>query len=159
MSVGAGARFVPSLDLDGDQQLNLLTGDSTGTISVTRDAGWEGGLSAAVDATPTFRVMASAGGRTGQDWQDFAVRDGSLFQWSAGGEFHAPDAPWSFRFGFGQEQQQDVAESRSGVLGLGFGWDFEGVRVDVAGLRRTLDRDGEPTSYEDRLTGSVVIGF
>jgi len=159
MAFGAGARFLPSLDLDGDQRLELLSGDSTAAISVTRDSGWEGGLSGAVDATPTFRVMLSLGGRSGQDWASFGVRDGTLLEWKAGGEFHAPDAPWTFRFGFGQEQQQDVAEARSGMLGLGLGWDFEGMRVDFGAVRRTLERDGQPTSYEDRLIGSVVLGF
>jgi hypothetical protein len=134
-------------------------GDSTGAFSVTREKGFEGGLSAAVDATPTFRVMASLGGRAGQDWDAFGVRDGTLFEWKAGGEFHAPDVPWTFRFGFGQEQQKDVAESRSGVLGLGFGLDFDGTRVDVGAVRRTLERDAQPTSYEDRVIGSIVLEF
>lgn len=154
---GAGVRFIPSLDLEGDQAFELLTGDSTGAIAVTRESGFEGGLSAAVDAAPTFRVMASVGGRTGQDWDAFGVRDGALFEWKLGGEFHAPDVPWTFRFGIGQEQQQGVAESRSGVLGLGFGWDFDGARIDVGAVRRTLERDAQPTSYEDRVVGSIVL--
>jgi hypothetical protein len=103
--------------------------------------------------------MASLGGRTGQDWDGFGVRDGVLLEWRVGGEFRAPEAPWTFRIGLGQEQQQDVPESRSGALGLGFGWDFDGVRVDVGALRRTLERDAQPTSYEDRLIGSVVMAF
>jgi hypothetical protein len=157
--VGAGARFVPSLDLDGTQELNLLIGDSTAAFTATRGSGWEGGLSAAADASPTFRVMASLGGRTAQDWDGFGVRDGALLEWKVGGEFHAAEVPWTFRFGIGREQQQDVAESRSGVLGLGLGWDFEGVRLDVGALRRTLERDAQPTSYEDRLVGSIVMEF
>lgn len=156
---GAGARFIPALDLDGDQRLELLTGDSTGTVAVRCESAYEGGLSAAVDAAPTFRVMASVGGRTGQDWDAFAVRDGDLFEWKLGGEFHAPDVPWTFRFGLGQEQQRDVAESRSGVLGLGLGWDFDGARVDIGAVRRTLARDAQPTSYEDRIIGSIVLAF
>lgn len=158
-AVGVAARFVPSLDLDGGQEFELLSGDSTGAIAVTRESGFEGGVSAAVDATPTFRVMASLGGRTGQDWDVFGVRDGTLLEWKAGGEFHAPDAPWTFRFGLGQEQQEGVAESRSGVLGLGLGWDFDGARVDVGAVRRTIERDAQPTSYEDRVLGSIVLEF
>jgi hypothetical protein len=159
LAAGAGLRFVPALDLDGELRYELLTGDSTGTLAVTRESGWEGGVSAAADATPTFRVLVSAGGRTGQDWDAFGVRDGTLFEWKLGGEFHAPDVPWTFRFGLGQEQQQGVAESRSGVLGLGLGWDLGDMRADFGAVRRTLERDAQPTSYEDRLVGSVVVTF
>ncbi len=157
--VGAAARFIPSLDVDGSQELHLLVGDSTASFKATRESGWEGGVSASLPVTPTFRVMVAAGGRTAQHWDGFGVTDGRVASWMAGGEFHAPEVPWTFRFGLGQEQQTDAPESRSGVLGLGLGWDFEGVRVDVGGLRRTLERVSEPTSYEDRLVGSVVIGF
>jgi hypothetical protein len=159
LAVGAGARFVPSLELEGTQQLNLLTGDSTAAIRATRESGWEGGLSSRLAIGPTFDAMASLGGRTAQTWDGFGVTDGALFEWRIGGEFHAPEEPWTFRFGLGQEHQTDVAESRTGVLGLGLGWDFDGVVIDVGAIRRTLRRDTQPTSYEDRFVGSVVIAF
>jgi hypothetical protein len=157
--VGVGLRFVPAMDFDGMQDLQLLVGDSTAAFSVKRGSAWEGGLSARIPAGPAFNVTASAGGRTAQDWDGFGVTDGAMATWRVGGEFHDVRDAWTLRFGIGQEQQTDVPESRAGVLGLGIGWDFEGTLLDFAVHRRTLERAGEPTSYEDRLVGSVIVEF
>ena len=45
------------------------------------------------------------------------------------------------------------------MLGLGFGWDLEGMRLDVAILRRTLERVDRPDSYDDRVVVSAQVAF
>jgi hypothetical protein len=157
--VGAAARWVPELEVDGTVSYTLLTGDSAGTFAATREAGWEGGLSAEIAAGPTFRVYASAGGRSAAEWDGFGVTEGAQAEWRIGGAFHDPREPWTVRFGLGQEHQTDVGESRAGVLGLGIGWDLDGVIVDFGVIRRTLERAEQPTSYEDRLAGSARVSF
>jgi len=52
-----------------------------------------------------------------------------------------------------------VPEPRAGMLGLGFGWDLEGMRLDVAILRRTLERVDRPDSYDDRVVVSAQVAF
>src|SRR5262245_21241819 len=55
--LGAAVRFVPAMTLDGTQELNLLLGDSTATVSVEREAGWEGGLTGEFWVSPDFVVL------------------------------------------------------------------------------------------------------
>jgi hypothetical protein len=46
-----------------------------------------------------------------------------------------------------------------GLVGIGFGWNLEGVLLDLGLQHASIDRADEPRSYEDRLIGSVIVGF
>lgn len=159
MIVGAAARWLPEIEVDGTAQYTLLAGDSSATFTATRESGFEGGVSVEVPAGPSFRAFASAGGRTASAWEGFGVTEGDQFEWRVGGAFHAEGDPWTVRFGIGQEQQTDVPESRAGVLGLGIGWELDGFSIAFGAIRRTLERAEQPTSYEDRIVGSVHVPF
>jgi hypothetical protein len=76
-----------------------------------------------------------------------------------GGVFHDARDPWTLRFGVGQEQQNGVPEPRAGSLGLGFGYDWEGIVLDLGILHRGIERPGHPRSYDDRVVGSVTVEF
>jgi hypothetical protein len=157
--VGAALRYLPALTLDGEQRLELATGDSLAGIHVDRDAGWEGGVGAMLGINPAFRLFASVGGRSAQGWESFGVSPGQSFEWKLAGEFHDWRDPWTLRFGIGQEQQSGVPEPRAGALGIGIGWTFEGTVFDLGAVRRSFRRTGEPTSFDDRLLASVRMMF
>jgi hypothetical protein len=145
--LGGALRYVPSLDLSG-------------SASATRDAGWEGGVSALWTVSGASRVFASLGGSTAQAWDGFGVSVGRAVSWSAGFEYQQPEQPWTFRFGLGQEQQVGVPEPRAGVVALGLGWQAEGLRLDVGVLHRTFERAGKNAlSSDDRAVAGVTVWF
>jgi hypothetical protein len=63
------------------------------------------------------------------------------------------------RFGIGQERQKDMPEPRAGLLGLGIGWRWEGSGLDFGLLHRSLEREGHPTSSDDRLVATYHLDF
>lgn len=154
---GAALRYVPALDLEGQQTIEA--GALARSISATRDAGWEGGLSARWSVNEAFRVLASLGGRAAQAWDGLGTSAGRAVSWSSGLEYEEPEQPWTFRFGAGQEQQAGVPEPRAVVLALGAGWKAEGFRLDLGGMRRSFAREGSARSYDDRVVAGVTVGF
>jgi hypothetical protein len=159
VTVGAGLRHLPTLEFDADQVLTLLSGDSVASIASERESGWEGGVSARYSFTSAFAALAAFGMRTEQEWTGLGVTSGALTMWRAAIQFHDARDPWSFRFGIGGDDQDDSPEPSVGLFGLGFGWDLEGVQLDVGLQRSSIKRGDEPRSYEDRVIGTVVVGF
>jgi hypothetical protein len=155
--LGGALRYVPSLDLSG--QRTIEAEDLVQPVLATRAAGWEGGVSARWSVTGAFRVLASLGGGTAQAWEGFGVSVGRAVSWSAGFEYEEPEQPWTFRLGLGQEQQVGVPEPRAGVYALGLGWKGDELRLDVGLLRRSFERAGKATSYDDRVVAGVTVGF
>ncbi len=159
VALGAAVRYAPALTLTGGWHSELLTGDSAAAVSVGRGVAWEGGFSARVAVTPEFHALAALGGRGSRSWDAFGVRPGAGAEWRVGGEFHDARDPWTVRFGLGLETQSGVPEPRAGVVALGFGWKMESLTLDLAALRRSLQRAGEPTSYDDRVLASATVAF
>ena len=157
VTLGGALRYVPALDLSGQRRYQALA--LVEPVSATREAGWEGGLTAQVAVTEAFRVLVSAGGRTAQAWDGFDVTSGRGALWSAGFDYEVPEQPWSIRAGVGLEQQDGAPEPRAGVFGLGLGYRLEDMRLDVGALRRSIERPGEATSYDDRVVASATVGF
>jgi hypothetical protein len=157
VTLGGALRYVPALDLSGEQDFQAL--GIAGPVSATREAGWEGGLSARVAVTEAFRVLASLGGRTAQAWDGFDVTSGRAVSWGVGLDYDEAEVPWTLRFGLGQEQQAGVPEPRAGVIGLGLGWKLDELRLDAGVLRRSIERAGKATSYDDRVVASATVGF
>jgi hypothetical protein len=155
--LGGALRHVPALDLSGQRSAPTLTAEAP--VSATRDAGWEGGLSARWTVSAAFRVFASLGGRTAQAWDGMGVSTGRAVSWSAGLEYEEPEQPWAFRLGLGQEQQVGVPEPRAGVYALGLGWKADALRMDLGMLRRSFERAGKAASYDDRAVAGVTVGF
>ena len=158
-ALGGGVRALPELDLEGTQTIDLLTIDSTATVFARREAGWEGGASGSYALTTEFSVILGAEFRSEQRWEGMGVSSGALASWSFGGRYRDPMGPWALRFGLGMEQQTDVPETRAGTLGLGFGYDMDGIVLDIGVLHRSVDRSGRPRSYDDRVVGSVRVDF
>jgi len=157
--VGIGGRWLPPLDLSGDDKFVGLSGDSTTSIAITRGSSWEGGLSARVLAGRGFHVIGQVTAHGERAWEGLGLTTGAGGSWSLGGEVRDPEAPWTFRFGFGQEEQHGVPEPRAGLIGLGFGWGFEGTRIDLGVTHRTISRDNLPNFYDDRVIGTVGVDF
>ncbi len=155
--LGGALRYVPSLGLVGRQTIEAA--DLAQDVSARRDAGWDGGVSACWTVSDAFRVLASVGGRTAQAWEGFGVSAGREADWSAGLEYEEPGQPWAFRLGLGQEQQDGVPEPRAGVYALGLGWKADALRLDLGVLRRSFERAGKATSYDDRVVAGATIGF
>jgi hypothetical protein len=149
--VGAGVRYLPKLPVDAPHTEDLLTGSVNEVLHAERSWGWEGGVSARYIASPAFQAVAGFGGRTAQRWEGFDLEAGRAWEWKLGGEFHDPLDPWSFRFGIGQERQDDVPEPRADVLAVGLGWRFEGAWVDLGLVHRTVKRVASPNSFDDRI--------
>jgi hypothetical protein len=173
VEVGAALGYLPALDLAGESRYvprETIPGD-TSSVTVRRASAWEGGVAVQIGVTRGFRVLASVGGRTAQDWNARSVgmrtkielkspfAPGPVAAWSIGLDFHDAQDPWWARIGVGQEQQRDVPEPRSGLVSLGLGWDLEGVKLDVAALRRSIARPGKATSYDDRIVASATVTF
>ena len=156
---GASARWSPALTVEGEQRFELLSGDSLGTVTAERESGVDAGVSAAWRATPQFRALAGFGYGTERAWQGFNVTTGEAKHWSLGGEFHDDRDPWTLRFGGGQSLEEGAAEKSSTLVGLGIGWAFEGTRLDFGVLHRTIQRDGKPNSFDDRLLVTLSTGF
>ena len=156
LTIGGGLRMIPELQVSGNNDTELLTGSSDSSVTTTRQSGWEGGLSAAYRITPEVRVLAGAGMRTAMDWSGLGLTSG---RWSNGAlafDYHDPETPWTIRAGYALDQQDEVAESHAGTLGLSFGWDFGGgTVVELGGIHRSIHRSGEPSAYQDR----VLLGF
>jgi len=155
-TLGGAARWVPELTLEGDERLDLVAGSSANRISTRRDAGWEGGIGLAYAATAAFQVIASAGGRSEQKYDRFAVRRGEGGEWKLAGEFHDRRDPWTARFGIGAEHESGVAEPRAGVVGFGFGWIMESTTLEVGVIRRSFERSGHPRSADERVLFGIV---
>ena len=155
--LGGALRYVPVLDLSGRQTIEA--DDLAQSVSATRDAGWDGGVSARWTVSDAFRVLASLGGRTAQAWDGFGVSAGRAVGWSAGFEYEEPEQPWTFRFGLGQEQQVGTPEPRAGAYALGLGWKADALRLDLGVLRRSCERAGKASSYDDRAVAGVTVGF
>jgi hypothetical protein len=155
--IGGGVRYVPELDLKGEMSADLLSGASDSALSITREAGLEGGLAAGYAVTRTTRLLLSVSGRSKQQWE--GLTSGEAFAVRFGGVFHDSRDPWTLRFGIGQEQQNGVPEPRAGSVGLGFGYDWEGIVLDLGVLHRGIERPGHPRSYDDRVVGSVTVEF
>ncbi len=145
--IGAGARWTPELPIDGD------------TLAITRAAGWEAGLSARARVSEGVALLAAVGGSGAMEWKGLGVETGSSSLWGLAFEYHDAEEPWTARFGFGQERQHDVPESRAGRFGLGFGWNFGGSTLDVGAMRRNLERKGQPDSYDDRVIATLSMRF
>jgi hypothetical protein len=124
-------------------------------LSVEREAGWEFGTSARYAASPAFRVLASLGGRTAQSWQGFNIAAGRAWEWRAAIEYHDARDPWTLRMGFGQQHQDDVPQPRADDLAIGFGWHFAHVTTDLGLVHRTVVRESQPHSFEDRIALTV----
>lgn len=159
VTVGLGVRYLPALEVEGDQVLDLLSGASVTPIAAEREAGWEGGVSARYFFTAAFAGLAAFGTRTEQEWKGFDLTSGASTMWRVGMQFHDARDPWTLRFALGQDQQDDAPEPRAGVVGIGFGWDIEGALLDVGVLHRSIDRDDAPRSAEDSVIASVIVGF
>jgi hypothetical protein len=155
--LGGAVRYVPSLDLSGQQTTPALA--VVQPVSASREAGWEGGLSARWAVSQAFRVFASLSGRSAQAWDGFGVSAGRAVGCSAGFEYEEPAQPWTFRFGVGQDQQDGVPEPHAGAFALGVGWKAESLRLDLGVQRRSLARVGKPASYDDRAIAGVTVGF
>jgi len=158
-ALGGGVRALPKLDVEGTQTIDLLTIDSTATLFATREAGWEGGASGSYALTAEFSVTLGAEFRTEQRWEGMGVSSGALASWALGGRYRDPMGPWALRFGLGMEQQADVPETRAGTIGFGIGYDMDGVILDFGLLHRSVERSGQPRSYDDRVIGGVRVDF
>lgn len=155
--IGGALRYVPALDLAGQQTIEAE--DLVQPVSATRDAGWEGGVSARWSVSDALGVLASVGGGTAQAWDGFGVSVGRAVSWSSGLEYEEPGQPWTIRFGLGQEQQVGVPEPRAAVYALGLGWKADALRLDLGILRRSFERAGKAASYDDRVVAGVTVGF
>ena len=157
--LGGGVRYLPELELTGDQTLSGSAGTATNPLTTRREAGWEGGISTRCEITEAFHALAGAGGKTTQDFEGWGVTSGTAFEWKIAGEYHDARDPWTVRFGGGQEQQNGVPEPRSAVVGLGFGFQFETTVIDLGVVHRSFKRGDHPASAEDRVLISVVQRF
>jgi hypothetical protein len=159
LTLGVGLRYVPELPVDGTQVLSTLADSSEVALHATRASAWEGGLSARYLVSPSFAVFGALGGRAAQEWQGFDVTAGRHGFWSIAGEYHDHETPWSVRLGLGHESEEGALESSAGVIGLGFGWSSESWALDLGVVRRTLEREDHPHSFDDRLLATATILF
>jgi hypothetical protein len=157
--LGGALRYVPQLDMDAHLQSDLLSGATDTSLTITRQAGVEGGLAAGFAVSRAMRLLLSIGGHSKQSWDNLGLSSGTAVAVRLGGVFHDPRDPWTLRFGIGQEQQKGVPEPRAGSVGLGFGYDMEGILLDVGVLHRGIDRPGRPRSFDDRVVASVTVAF
>lgn len=157
--LGGALHVSPALDLTGESVNRLLTGDTTLAVAVTREALWNGGLSASLTLSPETRMFATVGTRAPEEWTGFDVATGTASEWRAGIEYRDPETPYAVRAGLGMERLPDSAEPKAGVIGVGLSM-FSGDTVFDLGLtHRTLTLPDSPKSYETRLIGSVRVGF
>ena len=161
LTVGLGVRFLPALTLPA-RDLFLPRGPvapDTTDYAIDRGSSWEGGLSARYGVGETFAMVAAVGAHGEQSWSGIGAVAGTGALWSLAGVFHDPETPWTLRFGFGQERQQHTVVTGADLVGLGLGWQLEGMQLDLGALRRGIRRDGRPTSYDDRVIASLGIAF
>jgi len=157
VTLGAAVRRTPALDLTGNRTVE--SPPTTASVAVTRAAGWEGGVSAAITVTPAFRALVSAGGRSAQSWDGFEVTAGREVGWAVGFVYDESEDPWAVRFGLGQEQQDGVPEPRAGLVGLGLTWKLDALRLEAGVLHRSIARAGKPNSFDDRLVAGATVPF
>ena len=157
LRVGASARYVPELSLDGTV-VEVADGPEA-ALSVTRESAWEGGVSIEAAPSPAVRVIAGAGGRTATAWTGFAAANGASIQYAIAAEYRDPETPWRARIGIGRESNPGTPEPGAGVLGLGLGWTDHRLSCDVGVLHRGIPRAAAPTSSDDRVVGSVTYRF
>jgi len=157
--VGAALRYIPELDLAGDETISDVSGSTTSPISTVRKAGWEGGISIRYVVTDAFCALVALGGGSGLEYVNWGVTSGPSSEWKLGGEYHDARDPWTVRFGLGQEQQTNVPEPRATVVGLGFGFQFESTQLDVGVAHRTFQHGDSPNCADDRVVFSIVQRF
>ena len=155
--VGASARFVPELAMDGTI---IATPDGPeDPLSATRESAWEGGVSIEASPSPVCRLILGGGGRTATGWTGFAARSGASVQMALAAEYHDAGVPWRARIGIGRDSNPGTPESGASVFGLGLGWVDHRLSYDVGVLHRGLQRSDAPASSDDRVTGSVTYRF
>jgi hypothetical protein len=157
--VGAAVRWLPELEVTGSEIDLLAAADSIVTANATREAGWEGGGTVAYGVNEAFRVMAGFGGRTAQEWDGFGVTSGAWIHWAVAADYHHPEEAWGLHFGFGGDQQDDVPEQTATAFGIGGDWAFGTTTLTVSAMRRGLDRDDAPTSWDTRFMAGVRATF
>jgi hypothetical protein len=130
VEVGAALGYVPALDMTGELRnpsQEAAGVEDTSSVTMQRASAWEGGLAVQVGVTRGFRVLASVGGRTAQEWSTrslgtrtrveskYRLAPGPVAAWSIGLDFHDAQDPWWARIGVGQEQQRDVPWASAGT--------------------------------------------
>jgi hypothetical protein len=153
LELGAAMRWLPELDVAQTPSPADVIGPPP--AQATREAAWEGGVSAAYGVGEALRLIAGAGGRSAQAWEGFGVESGASTQWSIAVDLHDARDPWAVHVSAGRGTQDDVPEPSSSLFGVGGGWQFGTVEASVGVLRRGLHRDGAPTSYDDRFFGGI----
>jgi hypothetical protein len=151
LELGVAARYHASLDVTGTQDINQIGFTGSAPISATRAAAWGGGASLRVPFGPTLHMIVEGAARGAQDWSGFGITAGQSAEWKLAGEYHDERDPWTFRFAGGEELEDGVPEPRAGVYAVGLGWRLKHSSIDVSLTHRTLQRPGEPNSYDERL--------
>ena len=156
---GAAMRWVPAIDVEGDQIVERVSGTTTAALAAERGAGWEAGGSIEVIVTPAFRTLLALGGHGEQSWDAFGTTRGPGSEWSIGGEYHDGRDPWIARFGYGMEEERGVPEPRARRIALGGAWLIDSTTLDFGVVHRTIERAGQPDSSEDRILFGFVQTF
>lgn len=157
--VGGALHVSPAFEVTGESVSSLLTGDTTIAVSATREALWNGGLSARLTLSPETSWFATIGTRSAEEWTGLGFKTGTGSEWRTGIEYRDTETPYAVRAGLGMERLPDSAEPKVGVIGLGFSL-FSGATVFDLGLtHRTITLPDSPKSYDTRLVGSVRVGF
>ena len=155
LTLGGAVRRVPKLELSGSSTTDLLVGASDSSVTTTREAGWEGGVSAGYQVGEAVRLIAGGGFATAMDWSGLDATTGRRAEGGLAIDYHDSETPWTVRAGYSIAQQSAVDEGHAGTLGLGFGWDFGGTVVELGGIHRSIHRPDQPGQYQDR----VLLGF
>jgi len=160
VAVAGSARLLAALDLEGEQRLELFSGDSVAAITGKRHGTWEGGVSARIAAAEGLAVLVGLGARAEEVWVGLDSRAGPCYQGAVGLDYRLPESDWSVRFGLGHEQQTDVPEPRAMRVALGVGWDLDGMILDFGVVRRSFHHGADsPISYDDRILLTARFDF
>jgi hypothetical protein len=159
MVVGVAARYLPELELDGDQVFATLVRDTTLPVAARLESAVEFGGSVRYGLGEALDLMAGAGTTSERGWSGFSVTTGRTTTWSIAGAYHDPAEPWTVRLGIGQERQSGVPEPSAGLIGIGFGWRWQETGLDLGVLHRSIDRVDQPTSFDDRVVVTLGVGF
>jgi hypothetical protein len=157
--VGAAVKRLTELEVTGTEIDRIAVGDTIVDANATREAGWEGGGTVAYGVSESFRVMGGFGGRTAQAWEGFGVTSGAWIHWAIAADYHHPAEPWGLHFGFGGDQQDDVPEESATAFGIAGDWAFGQTTLTVSAMRRSLDRDDAPKSWDTRFMAGVRATF
>jgi hypothetical protein len=155
LSIGLAARYLPELEMEGDETVATPLRDTSFAIAATLESGLEGGLSVGYSPRRALGLVAGLGWRSERDWQGFDVSSAERVLWSFGFEYHDTDEPWTVHAGYGQERGDGDPEPRVSMLGLGLSWVWEGWGLDVGVLHRGIERDPHPTSIDDRVVATL----